>query len=321
LQAFIREAVAPHLVAREDPRQGEFLERLDEAIATRMRAVLHDPALSALESLWRSILFLVRNADTGTDLKIRLIDLSRAELVADLGSDAPIGETALSGLLRSTSADTPWSLVIGAYTFGPDARDAHVLARIADIARAIGAPVIAAGSPAFVGLGSFGGAGDPAAWLPPTVAEWEAFRRSAGARWIGLAMPRFLLRLPYGDGAEGCDAFAFEEMPAHDAYLWANPAFACARLLAETWSHAGADMRAGMHQDIGGLPYHIERVDGEAVPLPCAEMLMSERAASRMMELGFMPLASMKDSDAVRLVRFQSVAEPVRALAGRWHEG
>lgn len=320
LQAFIREAVAPHLVARTDPRQSDFIDKLDQAIASRMRAVLHDPAVQAIEALWRSLFFLVRNADTGTALKIRLIDISRAELAADLAGDGPVADSELSRVLRAAAADTPWSLLAGAWTFGPDARDAQLLQRLAAIASALGSPFIAAASPAFVGLDSFGSGRDPAGWIPPFVAEWEAFRHSAAARWIGLAMPRFLLRLPYGDGADECDAFAFEETPTHEDYLWGNPALLCARLLAESWSDAGADMRPGLHQDVGGLPYHVERVDGEPVPVPCAETLMSERAATRMMELGFMPLASMKDSDAVRLVRFQSVAEPLRGLAGRWND-
>jgi hypothetical protein len=73
-----------------------------------------------------------------------------------------------------------------------------------------------------------------------------------------------------------------------------------------------------MHRDIGGLPYHLRRESGAAVPVPCAEILLTERAAERLMERGLMPLASLKDADAVRLVRFQSFAAPLAALAGRW---
>jgi type VI secretion system protein ImpC len=138
---------------------------------------------------------------------------------------------------------------------------------------------------------------------------------------LALVAPRFLLRLPYGEQTEPCENFEFEEMPVapvHAHFLWGNPALACALLLGESFSEAGWELRPGMRREIGGLPLHLLRNDGETVILPCAETLVTERAAARLMDAGVTPLASLKDRDAVLLVRFHSVASPTAALAGRW---
>jgi type VI secretion system protein ImpC len=98
--------------------------------------------------------------------------------------------------------------------------------------------------------------------------------------------------------------------PEHGHYLWGNPAFACAQLLAEGFSQG----RVGANLEISGLPLHV--YDGEAKP--CAEVLVTERDMDWILEEGYIPLASVKGRDSVRLVRFQSIAKPAARLAGRW---
>jgi type VI secretion system protein ImpC len=106
---------------------------------------------------------------------------------------------------------------------------------------------------------------------------------------------------------------------AHDDYLWANPAFAATLLLAQAFTEQGWELRPGMLSEITGLPIYIYTREGESVTKPCAEVLMTQTAAEDMMAKGFMPLASLKDQPAIRLVRFQSLADPLSALAGRWN--
>jgi type VI secretion system protein ImpC len=206
-------------------------------------------------------------------------------------------------------------VVVVAESFGPQGEELDALRRMAELGRAVGAPVLAAARAALVGCPAPGA--DPTEWSPPAAA-WEALRREPAARFLGLAFPRFLLRLPYGADAEECERFRFEESPGHEEYLWGNPAIVCALLLARSFSAAGWDMRPGMVRDLEGLPLHLVRADGDTSVLPCAEAWMSERAADRLLDDGVMPLASMKDRDAVHLVRFQSIASPPAALAGRW---
>ena len=115
-----------------------------------------------------------------------------------------------------TAGGTPWAILAGLYSFAPE--HAAALAPIAALARAANAPLIAGVAPDLIGL----------------TREFDALRRSQDARWVGLAMPRFLLRLPYGEKTDATERFAFEEMPdtpEHERYLWGNPAIACAYLL------------------------------------------------------------------------------------------
>jgi type VI secretion system protein ImpC len=326
LAEYIRRIVAPHALQNADPRQPEALAQLDAVISAQMRRLLHHPDFQALEALWRGVFFLVRRVETDEQLRLYLLDLSRQELAADLAPEHELQDTMLYRLLVESAAGTlggtPWSLLIGHYTFGPRPEELRQLRRIGRLALVAGAPWIAAADARLIGCPtSFGEAPDPEQWNLPPGAEWEELRRSPEAAAIGLVLPRFLLRLPYGEEAEPCEHFEFEEMetPAvHEQYLWGNPALACALLLAQSFAAAGWSLRPGMHLDLGNLPLHLVREDAEVRAQPCAEALMRERAALQILEAGVMPLASMKDRDAVRLVRFQSIAHPLSALAGRW---
>ncbi|HET8654053.1 MAG TPA: type VI secretion system contractile sheath large subunit [Longimicrobiaceae bacterium] len=310
LERYVRRLVAGHLVAGPDPRQAEVVARIDAAIGEEMRVVLHHPSFQALEALWRALFLLVRRVETGPLLRIRVLDVTRAELEADLGRDDPA-----RGAVGSALASVTPAVVVVAEAFGPEPADLDVLRRLAELGRAVGAPVLAAAAPSLVGCPAPGA--DPAEWSP-TASGWEALRREPAARFLGLAFPRFLLRLPYGEDAEECERFRFEESPGHEEYLWGSPAIACAIMIAQAFSAAGWEMRPGMVRGLEGLPLHLVRSEGETSAKPCAEAWMSERAAGRILDAGVMPLASLKDRDAVQLVRFQSIASPPAALAGRW---
>ncbi|HEX6534373.1 MAG TPA: type VI secretion system contractile sheath large subunit [Gemmatimonadaceae bacterium] len=325
LRAVIRRIVAPHLIPTTDPRQPEMVAQVDAAIAERMRLLLHHPDVQALEALWRALFLLVRRLDTDGGLQLHLIDLSRDELVADLAGDGPIEETALYRLVVDASVGTPgaapWALLAGAYRFGAGGDDAALLARLGAIAAGAGAPFLGEGAPALAGCTSFAEQPQVEDWTLPPAPAFERLRASAVAPWIGLVAPRVLMRAPYGAAAEAIDSFPFEEVatpPAHESLLWGNPAMACVLLLGESFTSAGWSLRPGMTRDIGGLPYHLVRADGAPSPVPCAEIVLTERGAERLMERGVMALASIKGADAVRLVRFQSIANPLAALAGRW---
>jgi len=168
---------------------------------------------------------------------------------------------------------------------------------------------------------------DPKQWRRMTEPEgtraWEALRRLPEAAYLGLALPRFLLRLPYGAATDPTERFEFEEMdtvPEHKHYLWGNPAFACAYLIAQAFSENGWDLRPGAVGEIENLPLHVYREKGESRITPCAEVLLTEQAAETILDRGFMPLLSFKSQDRIRLARFQSLTEPPSPLAGRWME-
>jgi len=310
--AMIREIVAPHLVPGADPRQAEMIAKVDAATSDAMCILLHQPAFQELEAAWRALFFLVQRLETGTALKLYLLDVSKVELAAELESarDNPT----VSDLWRvaveetvATPGGEPWAILTANYSFNQSPGDLKLLARVGAIARAAGAPFLAATSPRML--------------ENITAGAFRQIRRLPQAPWIGLALPRFLLRLPYGKETAPAEQFAFEEcaaVPEHESYLWGNPAFACAYLLGEAFNRAGWDMQPGLVREIDGLPLHVYKQDGEAKVKPCAEVLMTEQGAEALLENGIMPLASLRERDTIRLIRFQSIADPPAPLAGRW---
>ncbi len=325
---FAQRVVAQHLVSSPDPRQPEILAVIDRAIGSLMRAVLHNPDFQALEAAWRAAFLLVRQLDTGSQLKLYLLDISKEELAADLSSATDLRATGVYRLLVEQSIETPgaepWAVILGNYSFGSANEDVELLSRLARIASRAGAPFLAAASPGLLGCTSLTSTPQPRDWkalAQEFARSWAELRHLPEANAVGLALPRFLLRLPYGKKTSPLESFDFEEfpeLPVHDDYLWGNPAFAAGLMLGRSFSEAGWEMRPGTATEIEQLPLHIYQREGEPESKPCAEVLLTEDAAERMLDQGLMPLVSLKGRDRVRLVRFQSIADPPRALAGRW---
>jgi type VI secretion system protein ImpC len=291
LAAFIRRITAGHLVPRDTPEKLAREARRNALASELLRGILHHPRMQAIEAAWRQAFMLVRAVETGDDLKIYLLDLTLPELISEMDS-----------LKRTLGSQAPWGVIAANYSFGQSALDAKVLERVAGFARALGAPFLAEarvpeGDP------------DPA---------WTELRRSAHARWLGLALPRFLLRLPYGKETSAIETFPFEEMPEseHESYLWGNPSYFCAQLIGRSFSAHGWDLARRLSRRMDNLPMHVYKKDGELHAKPCAEILMSERDAEALLEAGFMPVASMKHEPAALVVRYQSIAEPATPLAG-----
>jgi type VI secretion system protein ImpC len=327
--AFLREVVRPHLLPRADPRQGELVAALDASIAALMRTILHHPDFQAIEAAWRGVHFLVSRLETDAQLRLYLLDVSKAELAADLSSTEDLRSTGSYRILVEQTVETPggkpWAIVAGNFTFDQIREDGEFLGRMAKIAGRAGAPFIASAHPHLVGCESLFETPDPDDWRRPadddSIRAWEELRKIPEASYLGLVLPRFLLRLPYGRETEPTEGFDFEELthpPTHEDYLWGNPTLACTCLLGQAFSLHGWDLRPGVVKDIPGLPLHVFRIKGESRTKPCAEVLLSERAAESILDKGLVPLLSFRDQDMVRMARFQSLADPLRQLAGRW---
>lgn len=321
LEEFVQRAVAPHLAAEPSRRAAEAEARIDGVIEALMRVLLHHPGFQGLEAAWRGVDFLIRRLETDEKLRVYLIDVSREELEADLAIDGAEGTGAIRQLLVDKSSGTPggirWSLIVGCYSFGDESSDFGILERLASVAAAADAPFISAASAALAGSRGLALEPDPDDWTHAVSAEWDRLRRSPLAAHIGLTFPRILLRLPYGAETDACEDMTFEEMapntpPEHESYLWGSGAFAYALHLAESFASPGPILRG----KVTDLPLHIWRANGEATATPCAEILISERAAERVIAAGLMPLLSVRDTDEVILPRIQSIGSEVRRLAG-----
>ena len=327
LESLIDRITAPHAV-RTDPRQAELIAVVDGATAGLLRAILHHPDFQDLESRWRAVKLLTRRLETGPDpgLSLELVNLTRAELEADLLSSTPIEGTAAFKLLVEPSVGTeggrPWTFLVGDFRFGPSARDAALLWRLGQVARLARAPFLSAASPHLVGCDSLAVNPDPDDWGSPSIDEgWSGLRRSHEAAYLGLVLPRFLLRNPYGPASSPIEAFGFDELagsPAHESYLWGNPAFAVAVLLGRSFDESGSFDPRRFDPELTDLPLPMERTaDGETVAKPCAEAVLGSRAVGRLLDAGLMPLQSVRDRAAVRLAQLVSIADPPAPLALR----
>jgi type VI secretion system protein ImpC len=281
--------------------------------AAEICALLHHPEFQALEAAWRAVYFLVRALETDAGIKLHLIDATKVELLPALTAVAP-------------QAEEPWAVFAGNYTFEPTSEDTELLWKVAEIASEADAPFLAAASPRILGCDSLADSPAPCHWRLPLDAEaeraWDSLRRIPEAPYLGLALPRFLIRPPYGAGINPVETLDLVEMPAgaapHEHYLWANPAFACVFLLARAFAEYGWDLRPGIYREIQDMPAHYYEDNGETRMKPCAEALLDVETAGKILDRGLMPLLSIKNRDAVRLARFQSIRKPAAPLAGRW---
>jgi type VI secretion system protein ImpC len=298
-------------------------------ISVLMRAILHHAAFQALEASWHGLHFLLSRLETNENVQVFLLDLSKEELAADLLPASDLSTTGLYKVLVEKAVETPgavpWTTVIGDYDFAGNREDTEVLARLAKIYARAGAPFLAGASAQLVGCDALATTPDPRDWQPALKGKdqsaWNALRAMPEAAFIGLALPRFLLRLPYGEATDPIDRFSFEEMegtPAHSFYLWGNPVFACAGLLGQAFSRNGWQFQPGEILEVDGLPLHVFKENGEVMIKPCAEVLLTQKAAEQILDQGVMPLLSFKEQDKIRLARFQSIAEPLTRLSGPW---
>lgn len=307
---YVRSLVQPHLT------QPAVVPGLPDPNA--LRAVLHHPRLQQLESIWRSVHRLVHDLETGSDLQVHILHLPKVDLNADLGDAEDLRKTVLFRLLTSRR----WSVIAADYYFSAEMEDLNLLGRIGMVAKQAKTAFVAGASPELMGCHSLTESPDPEDWNGEVARQgWELIRSLPEARYAGLIVPRFLVRMPYGKEGASCDEFEFEEFdhsPRHQDYLWGNGAFVAAYLLGATFSAVGWNMRPGMTLSMEGLPVHVYHEGGESAVKPCAEVFLSERAVEAMEERGLMVLTGAPGSGEVRLSGFRSIASPAAPLQGPW---
>jgi type VI secretion system protein ImpC len=326
-EAELKAIVRPHLAPEEDSDLPRLREAVDEARSGLLRAILRSPRFRQVEAAWRSLDLLVRRAGEES-IRIFFLDASRKALLEDITSHEKLTGTGLYRRLVTETLDTPgaepWGAVLGLYDFGPTLADAALLSRIAKLARAAGAPFLAGAHSDFVGCASLAATPDPSDWRAPEgegAIIWEELRVLPEAAWVALALPRLMLRRPYGTRTEPIESFAFEEIPGvpeREAYVWGNAALASALVLLGAFEQGGWDLQPETAAEIQNLPTHVFKDGLETRVTPPSEVVLTLRAAEKLLAAGLVPVLSLKGSESVRVARLQSIASPLRALAGRW---
>lgn len=308
LRSFVRSVTRPHEVSEPTAAQRARTEERNEAAAETLRRVLRHPRFRALEATWRALAWLTNRLETGGRLQLQVAHISREQLPIAVDGDA--------GLENLIATVRP-ALIVALFSFGE--ADLELARGLGRLARRHGITVVAGAEPGLVGAASGMALNDPGSWGTPPV-DWTAFRRSSEAEHLMLALPRFLVRSPYGADGEAVEALPFEELRApiaHEDFVWGNSAVLCAALVAETFLAEGWSMRVGRFREVDGLPIPLIR-DDEVRAVPCAEVVLTESAAAALIARGPTVVATIRDTDRVRVVRFQSFAEPPSEPRGAW---
>lgn len=323
----VRRLVEPHIKPGFTRAPDPYVSALDASATELMQALLHEPDFQLLEAAWRGLRRIVDSVELGNEVQLWIADVSKDELLEDLEiGEGRLEDSAAYRLIvergQGRMDAPPWSVLLGNFAFGADHDDIALLGHMGRLASCSGGPLLAAAEPALVGCGTLDADSEPRTWActDAAVAErWNALRRSPLARWLGLALPRILLRLPYGRKSDGIDSFNFEELSAaarHEDYLWGNPALACGLVMAQRFVDKQAEMDPAGPIDIEDLPACVRDVDGERRLLPCAEFRLPVRIGEELQRRGLIPLLSHGDRNAVRILGLKSISEPRLALAG-----
>lgn len=317
VESLIRNVVAPHIVQAQDPQLPQLLSAVDIAMSDTMRRVLHDPGFQEVEATWRGIHWLISSLELGEELELYLLHVPREQLSRSGEPGSELYRRLVDREAR-TMGGLQLSALIGNYRFDATPEDLDILESVGSLGRALGAPFVAECGASLLGAGGIARRADPREWRPLDAQieeRWNTLRHGPVAPFVGLALPRFLLRLPYGSRSDPIEAFRFEEQtptPEHEAFLWGNPALACAVVIARVIRADSVPPEAGT---ITGLPAFVSMTDDEPRLQPCAEVCLSEGAVEAILARGIMPLVSVRDRDEARLLRLQSIANPPAALA------
>jgi type VI secretion system protein ImpC len=295
---------------------------IDEQIGEQLDAILHHPKLQALEGRWRGLDYLVKNSETGTSLKVRVLNATKKELAKDLETAVEFDRSTLFKKVYEEEYGTfggdPYGLLIGDYDFDGSGPDVQMLAGIAGVAAAAHAPFIAAAAPQIFDMESFTSLdvpGDLAKLCDrTTLAPWREFRKSEDSRYIGLTLPHVLLRAPYGASTAPVEGFTYEEkVEKHDDYLWGNAAFALGQRITSAFSayHWCAAIRGveggGL---VEGLPFHTFNSAGEDLIKCPTEIAITDRRENELSELGFISLCYKKNTNQAAFFGGSTVNKP-----------
>jgi type VI secretion system protein ImpC len=297
-----------NLSATLDARVAE----LDRMISAQLSAIMHAPAFQKLEQSWTGLHYLVRNSATGPGLKVRMLNVTKRELVRDFQSALEFDQSEVFKKIYEeefgTFGGSPYATLLGDFEVTRQPEDMYFLEQMSHVAAAAHAPFITAAAPGLFGLEGFGELGKPRdlAKVLDTVeyAKWKAFRESEDSRYVGLTLPRFLGRLPFnpvdGTTVEGFNFVEDVDGTDHQRYLWCNASYAFGARLTKAfeeygWCVAIRGVEGGGLVD--DLPTHTFRTDEGEVALKCpTEVAITDRREKELSDLGFISLVHCKNT-------------------------
>ncbi|MBI3348958.1 MAG: type VI secretion system contractile sheath large subunit [Burkholderiales bacterium] len=300
---------------------------IDRKLSEQINQILHHGDFQKLEGAWRGLHHLVNNTETDEQLKIRVMNISKAELGKTLKrykgtnwDQSPLFKKVYEEEYGQFGGE-PFGCLVGDYHFDQSAPDVELLGEMSKVAAAAHSPFITGVSPTVMQMESWQELANPRdltkIFTTPEYAAWRSLRESEDARYLGLAMPRFLARQPYGARSAPVEEFNFEEDTGaadHSKYTWANAAYAMAVNINRSFKEYGWCSRIRGIESGGaveGLPTHSFPTDDGGVDMKCpTEIAISDRREAELAKAGFMPLVHRKNSDFAAFIGAQSLHQP-----------
>jgi type VI secretion system protein ImpC len=308
------------------------IELIDAQLSIQTAAILHHPEFTKLEGSWRGLNHLVMNSETGTQLKIRMLNVSKKELAKDLAKAVEFDQSDTFKRIYENefgmAGGEPYGALIGDYEFSNHPEDIELLTQMSGIAAASYAPFIAAANAKMFGLEDFRELSKPrdlkSDFDSPQYARWRSFRDTDDSAFVTLTMPRVLARVPYGANTKRIEEFEFEEAPKdakgaekaleHDEYCWMNAAYVLGTRLTEAFAVNGwctAIRGAEGGGKVTNLPTHNFVSDDGDMDLKCpTEIGIGDRREFELSECGFFPLSHYKNTDYAVFFGGQTTQKP-----------
>lgn len=301
------------------------IAQIDELITKQLNEVMHHPDMQKLEGTWRGLHYFVMNTETSTRLKLRLMNVTKKELLTDLEKATEFDQSQLFKKVYEeeygTFGGAPYSMLLGDFDFGRHPQDMALLEKISNVAAAAHAPFIAATSPKLFDMGSFTEMGVPRdlakIFESLELIKWRSFRESEDSRYVTLTLPQILMRLPYGASTVPVEGVNYEEDVTgknHSKYLWANSSWALAQRITNAFAQHGwcAAIRGveggGM---VTGLPTHTFKTDEGDIALKCpTEIAITDRREKELSDLGLIALVHCKNTDYAAFFGGQTTNKP-----------
>jgi type VI secretion system protein ImpC len=301
------------------------IAQIDHLLSLQLNEILHHPQFQKLEGSWRGLKYLMDNSETGVGLKIRVLNVTKKELLRDIEKAPEFDQSSLFKKIYEEEygvfGGAPFGALVGDYDFGKHPEDMALLEGVSHVAAQAHAPFISAASPDLMNLESYQQLDAPrdlAKIFDSTeYAKWKSFRQSEDSRYVALTLPRTLGRLPYGAETKPIEEFVYEEHvdgTDHTKYLWMNASYALASKMTQSFSLYG--MCVAMRGVEGGglvegLPTHNFATDEGDVAMKCpTEVPITDRREKELADLGFVPLVHCKGTDYAAFFSVQSCQKP-----------
>lgn len=300
---------------------------IDKKLSEQVNIILHHADFQKLEGAWRGLHYMVNNTETDQFLKIRVMDMPKADLAKTLKrykgaawDQSPLFKKVYEEEYGQFGGE-PFGALVGDYHFDHSPADVEMLGEMAKISASAHAPFITGASPSLMQMGSWQELSNPRdltkIFGTPEYAAWRSLRESDDARYLGLCMPRFLARTPYGARTNPVEEFDFEEDTGaadHSKYTWANAAYAMATNINRSYKLYGWGSRIRGIESGGAvenLPLHTFPTDDGGVDQKCpTEIAISDRREAELSASGLLSLIHRKNSDFAAFIGAQSLHKP-----------